>query len=190
MRRVAFLSPWHILSFPAHFERPFRWLPGGWEAIITRMQILAYFLTWTTYGTWLPGDERGWVNDKDGAWHVDIRPPEPERQKAAKALMKHNPVILDDSERALVRQAIADTCRHKAWALHEFNVRTNHVHVVVSVGDRAPEPVMAYLKSWASRRLNEAEGPRDRPWWTEHGSTRYIKTEESLAKAIEYVRNQ
>jgi len=22
---------------------------------------LAYFLTWTTYGTWLPGDERGWV---------------------------------------------------------------------------------------------------------------------------------
>ena len=28
---------------------------------------LAYFLTWTTYGTWLPGDERGWnrkVNPK------------------------------------------------------------------------------------------------------------------------------
>jgi hypothetical protein len=21
---------------------------------------LAYFLIWTTYGTWLPGDERGW----------------------------------------------------------------------------------------------------------------------------------
>ncbi len=24
-------------------------------------EALAYFLTWTTYGTWLPGDERGWV---------------------------------------------------------------------------------------------------------------------------------
>ena len=22
---------------------------------------LAFFLTWTTYGSWLPGDERGWV---------------------------------------------------------------------------------------------------------------------------------
>jgi hypothetical protein len=22
---------------------------------------LAYFLTWTAYGSWLPGDERGWV---------------------------------------------------------------------------------------------------------------------------------
>jgi hypothetical protein len=22
---------------------------------------LAYFISWTTYGSWLPGDERGWV---------------------------------------------------------------------------------------------------------------------------------
>ena len=24
---------------------------------------LAYLITWTTYGTWLPGDQRGWVED-------------------------------------------------------------------------------------------------------------------------------
>ena len=28
-------------------------------------ETLAYFLTWTTYGSWLPGDERNWV-DKRG----------------------------------------------------------------------------------------------------------------------------
>jgi hypothetical protein len=22
---------------------------------------IAFFLTWSTYGTWLPGDDRGWV---------------------------------------------------------------------------------------------------------------------------------
>ena len=27
---------------------------------------LAYFLTWTTYGTWLPGDDRGWTDSKLG----------------------------------------------------------------------------------------------------------------------------
>jgi hypothetical protein len=27
---------------------------------------LAYFLTWTTYGTWLPGDERGWCKRTKG----------------------------------------------------------------------------------------------------------------------------
>ena len=27
---------------------------------------IAYFITWTTYGTWLPGDERGWSRKGDG----------------------------------------------------------------------------------------------------------------------------
>ena len=27
---------------------------------------LAFFLTWPTYGTWLPGDERGWVKYGQG----------------------------------------------------------------------------------------------------------------------------
>jgi hypothetical protein len=28
---------------------------------VPRDEPLAYFLTWTTYGSWLPGDQRGWV---------------------------------------------------------------------------------------------------------------------------------
>ena len=27
---------------------------------------IAYFITWTSYGTWLPGDERGWW--RKGEW--------------------------------------------------------------------------------------------------------------------------
>ena len=30
---------------------------------------LAYFLTWPTYGTWLPGDECGWVEYRHG-WQL------------------------------------------------------------------------------------------------------------------------
>jgi hypothetical protein len=30
---------------------------------------LAYFLAWSTYGTWLPGDERGWVEYARG-WQL------------------------------------------------------------------------------------------------------------------------
>jgi hypothetical protein len=30
---------------------------------------LAYFLTWVTYGTWLPGDDRGWVEYRHG-WQL------------------------------------------------------------------------------------------------------------------------
>ncbi len=28
---------------------------------ITMRDPIAFFITWPTYGTWLPGDERGWV---------------------------------------------------------------------------------------------------------------------------------
>ena len=33
---------------------------------------LALFLTWTTYGLWLPGDERGWV-EKPGRFRERTR---------------------------------------------------------------------------------------------------------------------
>ena len=33
---------------------------------------LAYFITWATYGTWLPGDERGWVEYRHG-WQLPDR---------------------------------------------------------------------------------------------------------------------
>ena len=32
---------------------------------------IAYFITWTTYGTWLPGEERGWRRRGE----ADIQPP-------------------------------------------------------------------------------------------------------------------
>src|SRR5262249_3307643 len=38
------------------------------------MSVLAYFLTWTTYGTWLPGDARGWVQ-VPGVGHPATGPP-------------------------------------------------------------------------------------------------------------------
>jgi hypothetical protein len=43
---------------------------------------LAYFLTWPTYGTWLPGDERGWVEYRRG-WQL----PDPARKLEAEARM-------------------------------------------------------------------------------------------------------
>jgi hypothetical protein len=47
---------------------------------------------------------------------------------------------------------------------------------------------MSDLKAWASRRLREEFGESaDRDRWTQHGSTRWLDTEDSLAAAITYV---
>jgi REP element-mobilizing transposase RayT len=145
---------------------------------------LAYFLTWTTYGTWLPGDERGWV---DGVTHEMHFAGSPERQERARSAMTESAITLDESQRKVVTQAIADHCRIRGWTLHIVNVRTNHVHVVVSC-DVTPEKARDEFKAWGTRRL-KVGNPGRQHWWTEKGSKRPIWTEDDLERVIVYVRD-
>lgn len=117
------------------------------------MSVLAYHITWTTYGTWLPGDARGWVK-----WgEAGVKPPDPERERRARAALVETAVVLTAEQRALVEQTIRDHCRVRGWLLHAVNARTNHVHVVVTA-DRAPDEVMNQFKAWCSRELSDAAG--------------------------------
>lgn len=50
---------------------------------------------------------------------------------------------------------------------------------------------MADFKAYCTRRMREVGViDRDRPAWAHHGSTRYIKTPESLSRAIAYVLHE
>ena len=78
--------------------------------VIPMSDPLAYFLTWTTYGTWLPGDERGWVA-KPG----EFRPPDELRRQAAQRIMTEPALTLNAEQRLIVEQTIADHCRIRDW---------------------------------------------------------------------------
>ncbi len=97
---------------------------------------LAFFLTWTTYGNWLPGDERGWVK-----WHKGFQRPNERIRKAAAAKMVETEIVLDTEQRDIVEQAITRHCEIRGWYLHTVNCRTNHVHVVVTAVNYDPETV-------------------------------------------------
>ena len=127
---------------------------------VFRSDPLAYFLTWTTYGTWLSGDECGWV---DGASHEMHFEADPERERQARERMKEAPVILDPRQRVLVKDTIVRHCAIRRWELHAVNVRTNHVHVVVALAD-GPDRALREFKAWGTRRLKEASPGRSR-WW-------------------------
>jgi REP element-mobilizing transposase RayT len=154
------------------------------------MSALAYHTTWTTYGTWLHGDARGWVK-----WgEFGIKPPDPNEEGAARERMVESAVVLNEDQRNLVEQTIRDHCRIRGWLLHAVNVRTNHVHVVVTA-NREPDEVMNQFKAWCSRKLSDAAGlvgavakkAGRRRWFTEGGDKQAIDTEEYLANAIQYV---
>src|SRR5258708_3131685 len=146
------------------------------------MSPLAYLVTFRSYGTWLPGDPRG--------YHVRRSPglqPRPVLRAWSEAALVAPVFVLSAQSRAVVDAAIRDHCDHAGWSVRALHVRTNHVHLVVS-GTAPPERMMGQLKAWATRRLREAAlvAPGIRPW-AGHGSTRYLWTDEAVADACSYV---
>ena len=143
---------------------------------------LAYFLTWTTYGTWLPGDERGWHRKGE----PEILPPNALFVEMAQSQLKKPPFTLSGNSRTLVEETIRRHCEIRGWSLHALNARTNHVHVVVTAPGYPPETVRDQFKAWCTRILKTHEPTRSR-FWTEGGSRRWINTEEDLEAAVVYV---
>jgi len=144
---------------------------------------LAFFLTWPTYGTWLPGDARGWTEYRHG-WQM----PDPARELESSAKMKEDACILTLQQRELVQRQVKQTCEHRGWTLHGVSCRSNHIHLVVTAVETHPKKVRIDIKAWCTRRLKQAYEPSRENWWAERGSQRFINDEFSLHRAIEYTR--
>ena len=152
---------------------------------------LAYFLTWTCYGTWLHGDERGSVDREHWGPGLAFASAVKSRVTHHKSKLKSPALMLTPEARVIVETAIRDHCVHRGWNLLAINARTNHVHVVLACGDSVtPETAMTQFKAWATRRLREQGlyNPGTKIW-TQHGSTRWINDHQNLEKAVHYVKH-
>ena len=168
---------------------------------------LSWLLTSTTYGTWLPGDERGFVgrvtdgratdplgntriehDERDTDYDRDI----PGLRRSALKLMKCDPVRLTTEQALAVHDQFLGTATFRQWYLHAIAVMANHFHVVVT----APEGVMTDtmlrdFKSYASRALNKRwTKPKSGTWWTQSASRRKLPDDRAVENAIQYVLNQ
>jgi REP element-mobilizing transposase RayT len=164
-----------------------------------------WFLTWTTYGTWLPGDERGFVSPKfegDSPERRNNEPGQPydenrrELRRIAENKLAGEPVRLTRAQAEVVRRQFEETARYRGWQLLAGAIMANHIHLIVGVpGDPDPSALLRDFKSYASRALNRDfrdrafVKPRPR-WWTEQGSTRKITDWDNLETVLRYVREQ
>ncbi|HSQ23771.1 MAG TPA: transposase [Pyrinomonadaceae bacterium] len=104
--------------------------------------------------------------------------------------MKSDPVFLDSAQRKCVDEATRETCRIRGWHLHAINVRTNHAHVVASIGEKKPEIALNAFKANATRKMREKGCWKNtRSPWSDKGSNRFLWNERGLARAIDYVVN-
>jgi REP element-mobilizing transposase RayT len=139
------------------------------------------FITWTTYGTWLPGDARGWRDTKRGPQLPDLRLEWEAREK-----MKFTEVRLRPHDRVTVEKTIQSHCRHRGWVLHAVNARSNHVHCVVS-GNEKPQTIRDQLKANCTAQLRSQSNPLvvERTW-TKKGDCTVLFTDEELYNAVRY----
>jgi REP element-mobilizing transposase RayT len=151
---------------------------------------LAYFITFSTYGTWLPGSAKGSVDAEHNLYATPLVEPDAGREQRAREAMTQPAYVMSAAERAIVCKAIVELAESKGWLLLAVHVRSNHVHVVVSA-ERDPGRLMSDLKGRASRDLTTAGfDDAGRRRWTRHGSTQHLFREEEVEEKIHYTLDQ
>jgi len=138
-------------------------------------------LTWTTYGTWLPGDKRGYVRD------ARILESNQALLEHCENLQKSQSVKLTRPEKEIVRQAILKEAQRINQKIEALAVCTNHIHLAARVCDKSIERILSMYKSAATRTLR-AFG-RSGTIWTTGFDKRFCFTEDEIAGRIKYIQN-
>lgn len=143
--------------------------------------MIGYMVTWTTYGSWLQGDKRGYVK------HGKIMSGDKKILHANRRLQKSPTVKLNSEHRAIVRQAILDEAKRIGHTIEALTVCTNHVHLVARPCQESVEEIVSRYKNVAMFALHE-HGQVGRIWT--HGfDKRFCFSQEDLNRRIEYVNN-
>ena len=150
---------------------------------------LAFFISFRTYGTWLHGDERGSIDRFHNRYRSPYIAPNKKWRHYNEERLKRHPLILNARARCSIELAIRETCDIRQWSLSAINVRTNHVHTVVTALQKAGLVLNAFKANATQRLRKEGLWPHPFSPWSDKGSKRRLWNERSVAKAIDYVIN-
>jgi len=162
-------------------------------------QLFAMFFTWTTYGTWLPGDERGHVSNtlrSTGGFEQKQNQPETPyaagddfTRERARSLQKWQTVRLDEPQAIVVAESLVKLSETREWMILRAAVMSNHVHVVLTKCPTDGPAVRRILKGVTQSDLSKFVG-ESRRWWTAGGSDRLRQGEQSILETVRYTANQ
>ena len=137
-------------------------------------------VTWTTYGTWLQGDKRRYVQDGE------ILPANIGLEKANKKLQKSGFVRLTSMQKKVAEDAILKEAERIGQEVVALAVCSNHVHLVVGSGNELIESAVSRYKNVATSVLKKT-GLTKRVW-TRGFDKQFCFDDGELKKKIEYVQ--
>jgi len=139
--------------------------------------VLGTMFTITTYGCWLRGDRRGWIDDGK------LMPPSPTLEETDRRRMKHSEYEFPDERRFDVGTWLGEgLIAKRRQRLLALTVRSWHIHFVVAASSVAIAEIAKCAKE--SVRYGLQAG---RPIWGDGYDKRYCFDEQSLENRIRYV---
>jgi REP element-mobilizing transposase RayT len=142
--------------------------------------MIGFMATWTTYGTWLQGDRKGYV--KNGT----ILEANAELEKFNRKLLKHDEIKIPRDLRIIVKNSILEEAELIGQKVYAIAVCSNHVHIVVENISKRCGYSVGRFKRAATKALRKC-GCKEKVW-TKGFDKRYCYDKEELEKKIKYVQ--
>ncbi|MEX2288019.1 MAG: hypothetical protein WD648_13075 [Planctomycetaceae bacterium] len=157
-----------------------------------------WLVTWTTFGTWLPGDPRGFQT-----WRGRQYVPPPKRyakageptydsaqfsdeHKRASAIAGEA-VYLSSAQQELVRDAVIDEIASIPIIAAILAIKKAHVHLLAKFGPFDIRATVGRLKAAATRLLGE-QGFEDKRVWSRNCHMKSKTTAREIRGAFDYIR--
>jgi hypothetical protein len=139
--------------------------------------MLGVMFTWTTYGTWLRGDARGWV-EKGITF-----PANPTLSDLDRSRLAHEPFLFDSIDWLRIGTFIGRSLiARRGLSIYALSVQSWHVHAVTSAPDQDWPQTTKCAKDAVRWGLRVG-----RPIWGNGFDKRYCFDERSLRARVEYV---
>jgi REP element-mobilizing transposase RayT len=156
-------------------------------------------ITWSSYGSRLPGDERGYVSNtllptggflpKQNIPGTPCTADDPYTRQRVQALQRDPTVYLNAEQALVAARAFVKAAKDRNWRIIRATLMCDHIHcVLMNCPDDGPA-VRRILKGNSHAALAESTGKRQR-WWTAGGSDRYKHDWPSIETAVAYVADQ
>ena len=144
-------------------------------------KLIAYMVTWTTYGTWLQGDERKYV--KNG----EILQPNEKLKTENQEQQKFQTITLNKNQRQIAEQAIRQEAKRINQKILALAVCANHIHLLAEKSEKTIEQTVHNYKYAATAALRKA-GLQNKIW-TKGFDKRFCYQQQELQQKIKYIQD-
>jgi hypothetical protein len=152
-----------------------------------------YHLMGHTYGTWLPGDPRGF-RTKSQRVHVDgdYKSPPPKEKYGrlhayTKLMMKRAPVHLNLGQRRLAIRLLVESLQRRKVDVICACVDSIHFHILARVSDRRPDHWIGIAKRETSHYAKDMGKCERGGWWATGAKSEPIKNRAHQLATVRYI---